>query len=321
MPRVSVVRPPDNCGRCIGDAIDSILAQTRVPDQIIIVNDGSADNTADVVGLYRDPRIVYLEQKNGGISSARNRGLSVATGDYIGFLDADDRWLPTMLEKQLAVLERERDVICIFANFMRVDERTQQDLGEQFRYYPLHDVPTVPGPINDSHVIASDAFCELASFNEIPCYVQVTLFRTAAIAGMRFKEHLRLGEDYEFLMRVYLRGRVAYNTEVLAVVRRHDHNATNDYSWAPVSRLQALQEIGDAVNTREQRAAYTDRLVKAHIDAAGVHCHRRSFVTGLSTFRQGLVVPGSFKRKVKGALRLAWVSCGAVIALPFGSRR
>ena len=145
MPTVSVVIPTYNCSRFVGDAIESVLAQTRVPDQIIVVNDGSTDDTAAVVQQYRDGRIVYIEQANGGIAAARNRGLSIATGDYIGFLDADDRWLPSMLERQLALLERQPDVICTFANFMRTDEIAKRELGEQFRYYPLEDVPTVPG--------------------------------------------------------------------------------------------------------------------------------------------------------------------------------
>ena len=277
MPTVSVVIPTYNCSRFVGDAIESVLAQTRVPDQIIVVNDGSTDDTAAVVQQYRDGRIVYIEQANGGIAAARNRGLSIATGDYIGFLDADDCWLPSMLERQLALLERQPDVICTFANFMRTDEIAKRELGEQFRYYPLEDVPTVPGPFSDTHVLSGDAFCDLVPFNEIPCYVQVTLFRAAAIAGMRFNERLPSGEDYEFLMRVYLRGRVAYNREILAVVRRHGNNSTNDYAWAAVSRLLALKEIKEEIATEEQRLAYTDRLVKAHIDAAKVHLGKRSF--------------------------------------------
>jgi glycosyltransferase involved in cell wall biosynthesis len=313
MPTVSVVVPTYNCSALVGEAIESLLAQTRIPDQIIVVNDGSTDDTAAVVQQYCDGRVIYIEQANGGIAAARNRGLSVATGDFIGFLDADDRWLPSMLEKQLAVLERQLDVVCTFANFMRTDEITKRELGDQFRYYPLEHVPAVPGPLNDTHILTGDPFCELVAFNEIPCYVQVTLFRAAVIAGMRFNEDLRAGEDYEFLMRVYLRGRVAYNREILAEVRRHGNNSTSDYGWAPVTRLEALREIKDKIVTREQRLAYSDRLVKAHIDAARVHCSRRSFGDGLSTFYQGVLVPGSAQRKVKGAMRLAWVSCRALL--------
>lgn len=312
MPTVSVIVPTYNCSALVGDAIESLLAQTRVPDQIIVVNDGSTDDTATVVRRYRDGRIIYVEQANGGIAAARNGGLSLATGDYIGFLDADDRWLPTMLEKQLAVLERQPDVVCTFANFMRTDEITKQNLGEQFRYYPLADVPAVPGPIDETYVLSGDAFCELVAFDQIPCYVQVTLFRAAAIAGMRFNERLYLGEDYDFLMRTYLRGRVAYNREVLALVRRHGNNTTSDYGRAPLFRLDALKEIKGEIATEEQRLAYTDRLLKAHIDAANAQCRKRSFRAALSTFFQGVLVPGSSRRKARGAVRFAWEFCRAL---------
>lgn len=313
MHKVSVVIPTFNCAAFIGEAIDSVLAQTRVPDEIIIVNDGSSDGTSAVVRRYSDPRIQYVEQNNRGISAARNRGMAHATGEFLAFLDADDRWRPTMLEKQLAILEAEPEVVCSFANFMRFNDSDGSELGDQFRYYPLESVQVRAGPLHGSFVICGDSFCGLVAFNEIPCYVQVTLLRARSIAGMTFNEDLRLGEDYEFLLRVYLRGRVAYQREILADVRRHLSNATRDYLWAPVSRLHALKSIRPEVTTDAQRRVYHDRLVKAYVDAAGVRCRRRQLLPGLRTYLEGLAVPGSYARKAKGFLRIVWEALRSLI--------
>jgi glycosyltransferase involved in cell wall biosynthesis len=305
MPSVSVIVPAYNSARYISQAVDSILEQTRIPDQIIIVNDGSTDDTRTEIQKYHDARLVYVEQENGGISAARNRGLGLARADYITFLDADDRWRPTMLEKQLTVLEAEPSLVCSFTNFTRFKEKTGQELGDQFQYYPLHEIPSIPGPIANSRILAGDPFCELVSFDEVPCFMQATIFRARLIEGMRFNEKLYLGEDYEFALRTYLRGRVAYNSELLADVRRHETNTTRDYHWFPVYKLQAFKSIEREVADEQQLVAFRDRLVKSHIDAACVHSERGQFGAALSVFIDGLSVPGSPIRKIKGAARLA----------------
>jgi glycosyltransferase involved in cell wall biosynthesis len=212
---ISVIIPAYNAAAFVGEAIDSVLAQTLQPDQIIVVNDGSQDDTAKVLAGLRacGYPIAVIHKPNGGISSARNAGLAHATGDYIAMLDADDRWHPDYLSDQAAVLDAHPDVVCSFTNFNRFDDRTRHTLGEQFRYYDgLLQLPSAPGPIPHTHVLTGDAFSSLVAFSEIPCFMQVTMFRSSLLAGRRFNEYLYLGEDYDFALRSYLLGRVAYNT-------------------------------------------------------------------------------------------------------------
>lgn len=101
---VSVVIPAYNAEWCVERAVDSVLAQTRQPLEILIVNDGSTDDTAAKAQGFRD-RIRLIDQPNGGLSSARNTGIRLAKGEWIAFLDADDYWLPRKLEQQLQLLE------------------------------------------------------------------------------------------------------------------------------------------------------------------------------------------------------------------------
>lgn len=105
----SVVVPLYNKEREVGAALDSVLGQRRLPREIIVVDDGSTDGGAAVVGGYTSPLIRLVTQKNAGVSAARNRGAVLARSEYIAFLDADDRWQPGYLEKMAFLIEQYPD--------------------------------------------------------------------------------------------------------------------------------------------------------------------------------------------------------------------
>ena len=107
--RISVVIPTYNSGSVLVEALDSVLSQTRPADQIIVVDDGSTDDTSERIMPYLD-KIEYLRQSNARVAAARNAGISRATGDVVAFLDADDVWHPLKLQSQAAVLDREADI-------------------------------------------------------------------------------------------------------------------------------------------------------------------------------------------------------------------
>ena len=113
---VSVVIPAYNVEKYIGRAIDSVLAQTRRPDEIIIVDDGSTDSTAEVIKSYGS-KVRFIRQENGGASVARNTGIEAATGQWIAFLDADDEWLPEKLQLQIEHLMRNPDLVWSATNY------------------------------------------------------------------------------------------------------------------------------------------------------------------------------------------------------------
>lgn len=109
---VSVIIPTYNSAVSLAHSIDSALDQTLKPKEIIVINDGSTDNTTEIVGNYKD-KILYLEQANQGQGAARNAGLRVAVGKYVAFLDADDYWLPDFLWSCVEFLEVHPEAIAV----------------------------------------------------------------------------------------------------------------------------------------------------------------------------------------------------------------
>jgi glycosyltransferase involved in cell wall biosynthesis len=112
MSRVSVIIPVFNGAATVASAIESALAQTLSDREVIVVDDGSTDRTAAILGRYGD-EIRVIKRLNGGIAAARNSGLRAARGDYIALLDCDDLWMPTMLERTVAALDADR--LCVLA--------------------------------------------------------------------------------------------------------------------------------------------------------------------------------------------------------------
>lgn len=124
--KVSIIMPTFNCARYIAESIDSVLAQTYEDWELWIVDDQSEDDTLQTIERYlADERIRYVcLETHGGAAAARNRGLQLARGQYIAFLDSDDLWMPEKLEKQVDFLERHRAEGCHFccAAYTKMDE-------------------------------------------------------------------------------------------------------------------------------------------------------------------------------------------------------
>ncbi|MHC4172905.1 MAG: glycosyltransferase family 2 protein [Planctomycetota bacterium] len=121
---VSVIIPTYNRANFVTKAIDSILAQNYKDYEIIVVDDGSTDNTQEVLNAYRD-RISYIYQDNAGVSAARNTGIRASCGEWIAFLDSDDRWMPEKLELQMRLVNRTRAKICFTNVILQRDPKAQ----------------------------------------------------------------------------------------------------------------------------------------------------------------------------------------------------
>ena len=115
-PTISIVIPLFNKEAYIRRSIDLGFAQTFADFEVIVVDDGSTDDSADIVRRYSDPRIRLIRQENAGVSAARNRGIAAATTPFVALLDADDEWRPGFLEKVSHALSCYPDAVGSFSN-------------------------------------------------------------------------------------------------------------------------------------------------------------------------------------------------------------
>lgn len=126
--RISVIVPLYNARAYILEAVDSILAQTRAADEIIVVDDGSTDSGGDLLASY-GAKVRVIRQANAGAATALNNGIVNATGDALAFLDADDLWAGDKLERQQSVLLAKESVDCVFGLIQQFDERVDAGTG------------------------------------------------------------------------------------------------------------------------------------------------------------------------------------------------
>lgn len=191
----------------MGRAIDSVLAQTRPVEEIIVVDDGSTDGTDEYLADRYGKRILYLRQDNAGVSAARNRGLAMARGLYLALLDSDDEWLPEKTELQVAFLESRPDIGLVLCNVYRMNpDGSQIDVFDRRRQIP-EDGQALRWVLRDP------ALAPLSVLMRREVYEDV--------GG--FDEGLRTAEDLEFHLRVAARWPIGVVAQPLArALRGHD---------------------------------------------------------------------------------------------------
>ncbi len=176
---ISVVIPTYNSQKFIIKATDSVLAQELLPDEILIVDDGSSDGTQTIIEKLiagqqdKKPRIKYIRQANQGPAVARNTGINNASGDYIAFLDADDRWMPQRLKLQMEIFQDQPGAGLVCSGRFRIDEstgrRTLDCVGRTLSKDSYRDLWTKGNYVTTSSVLArKKCFDAVGGFDEDP---------------------------------------------------------------------------------------------------------------------------------------------------------
>jgi glycosyltransferase involved in cell wall biosynthesis len=234
-PLISVVIPAYNAEKYLAEALESVRAQTFSDYEILVIDDGSTDRTAEIASSYDG--VLFLTQNNRGAAAARNAGIRAARGAYVAFLDADDTWLPSKLEKQAArLLDNPRNQ-WTYTDAWVFDAATQRTLcriGERIR---LHQGDILPPLL-------------LRCF--IPSATPVVK-RTALIEAGLFDEarERRVIEDWSLWLRIAERHTVALIDEPLAMIRMHASNTSRTVDpWEVYRNKRSLLEQTIARNPR-----------------------------------------------------------------------
>jgi glycosyltransferase involved in cell wall biosynthesis len=222
---ISCVVPVYNGERFLAEGLDSVLAQTRPPDEVIVVDDGSTDGTAEVAARYAG-RVTYLRQNNAGSPAARNRGVASSRGDLIAFLDADDLWHPEKLAKQAARFEARPELglcVTLVRNFWIPELRHEE---ERLRGHPF--TGDLPGMAPQCLLARRSVFDIVGPLDE----------------------SLRLGDDTDWFLRAADKGIVLEMLkEVLTYRRIHHSNLTRQVT---VLREAMVDVVRESLRRRRQ---------------------------------------------------------------------
>lgn len=288
---MSVIIPCYQQGRFLAECVESLFAQSYPRWEAIVVNDGSTDETATVGAalVRRDPRVRYVSQPNAGLAAARNRGLAMARGGYVAFLDADDLFEPRKLECQVALLQRDPDVAAACGNVRYFD--TDAPGVFRPRLSPGDDPDWIARAVGGSQL-------PLASWirhNRIPVCSPV-LRRSVVDAIGPFDTTLVAYEDWDFWLRAMLAGYrfgliAATETDCLIRVHRSSLSAQPGVSDDRLFRARAVfhRHLGPQ-HPRERRLNLWLMLLSGMVAGSAGRAARHALLRGLPLTWGGRVV-------------------------------
>jgi len=224
-PLVSVVMPAYNVAWCIRRAVDSVLAQDYLARELIVVNDGSTDDTRGVLEAY-GARITLINQENRGMSAARNVAIRSAHGTYIAFLDADDRWLPEKLSRQVDLLQSHPEI-----GFCSTAARVENDEGKLLSLWRCH---------HGSTRMLATLFAEGAAIAG-GCSAVMVRKHLVDRVGL-FDESLRGFEDPDLWMRLAAVSDYQCIDETLAVILRRESSVSRNLDAMRDSTLRSMRK-------------------------------------------------------------------------------
>jgi glycosyltransferase involved in cell wall biosynthesis len=258
---ISVIIPTHNRAHYLGEALESVFAQTAPPAEIIVIDDGSTDDTKKTLSsLIGQKKILYLFQEKAGVSAARNRGIGVAASPFLAFLDSDDLFLPTKLEKQMMVYEKFPNLGFVHCFYSKFDD-SGRNLGTR-------DTSRFFGNIYPSMLK------EWSTLMAMPC----VLARTDVIREVgAFDENLVWAEDLDLWRRIARRYPIGVVNEALVQVRVHPVSISHEH--------------------RGELSGFSNYLNKAFEDDPGLSSRFKRVTTAMMYTNLGQNLLGSGDRK------------------------
>lgn len=237
-PIVSIITPTYNRAAFLSIAVNSVLAQTFSNFELIVIDDGSTDATRTVIdGFLDDSRVKYFYQDNQGQSIARNRGIEVAKGEFVCFLDSDNAWVSTKLERSLKAFEEDPDSDIVYGDYIVIDEGgTELGVNHMKRYSGR----VTPQLLHDNFVSMNTTMTRMRCF--------------LTMGG--FDENDRLAEDYGLWLRFSTRYKFCYLPEILGYYRVMKNQISTDKARRFEANerliLQFLADFPHAVSSMEK---------------------------------------------------------------------
>lgn len=255
-PRVSTIIPVYNREGLIGRAIESALAQSYPNQEIIVVDDGSTDDTCHVIKSFGE-RVCLISQPNRGPYAARNLGLKNSSGEYVAFLDSDDFWHPERLAKQVPLLETNKELGIVFGNGEIIYEGSPKSKNTFFQYY--------------GEPARGWVFPQLLSRNFIP--QSTVLVRRECFKKFGAFLELPLGADFHKWLQVSLHYQVDYVEDVVFTYTMHSSNISRDRVTQYRNILKVVEHLSASEVDQRALLLLRRRAVELEFKLALVHLY------------------------------------------------
>ena len=286
-PVVSVVVPCYNLGHYLDEAVDSVLAQSFQQFEILVVDDGSTDDTADRLKTIGDPRLQYVVRPHAGVSATRNAGVKLATGELVSFLDSDDEWKPHKLQCEIAVFKQHPELDAVFTDLEKYDGdafvpsfmRASPLFSRRLTGVHSHEVIIVPS--QEMHLyLLQEVFVKPSALT-----MRLDAFRCAG----GFDERWSSSEDWEFLLRFAKWGRFGYIDEPLVILRiSRDSLHRIDQPRGETAMLGLLARERDGLKGDPQALAAVRRGLRERVKQfAWYYEDRRQRATAIGIYWRG----------------------------------
>lgn len=271
-PKVSVIMPTYNRADLLPAAIDSVLGQSFTDFEVLVIDDGSEDATRQVVAGFSDPRIHYCHQRNSGVSAARNRGLEIARGEYLAFLDSDDLFLPAKLAFQVAQLDENPTLGMVAGGFRYIDWQGAW-LAERrpWVFQPTLDLSTVllgAAIITNSVLLRKEWIERLGGFNPTFSWAEdLDLWLRMAVAGCQ----------------------ISWSQAVVCAYRMHADQAVRDVGKQSRGTLQVFEALYERSDLPEQALRLRSRAeAAARVSVGGREYGGGQFEAGRALLSEAL---------------------------------
>jgi glycosyltransferase involved in cell wall biosynthesis len=278
---VSVVIPTYNRAAEVGNAIDSVLSQTYKPIEVIVVDDGSTDDTAERLKAYGG-RIRYFRQANGGVSRARNAALAKTRGEFVAFLDSDDRWLPWKIELQVAALRARPEAGLTWTDMTAValdgTHKHTRYLHKMYGAYETVDFNTIMVPFTTLRQLSASVPDEwadnVARVGELRDEILLgNLLHTPTVLLRRawvertpgFIATWRAGEDYEYYTRICAMGPVIFIDAPSIKYRIGGDDQITAPSMKQIMAVNNLRTVVARLQERGDTLRLAESVVRRHV--------------------------------------------------------
>lgn len=310
--KVSVIIPVYNGAKFIAKAIDSVLAQHYPVHELIVINDGSKDETPRILEGYGS-RIKAVHIPNGGGSNARNTGMSMATGDVIAFLDADDVWRADKLAVQMAALQAHPEVGFTCCNFLTLDGATGQVV-------PAFDRLKGPLGLNFEAPLKRSALAVLIEANMVGTCSNVVIRRSVLEQTGLFNTGYRQAEDYDLWLRCALVTGFLLQEACLLDKVTHDDNLTNNHAEMLLFHEQVVEQFWLQNQhhplVAQQTARIKQALIDVRFDLGGALYNKGHKARAFDYFFKAFKTRPDFKN----AMRYGWAVCKKLVRSLSGDR-